>query len=140
MEENFLEILMIEDNQADVLLVKEYFKEGKLKNHLHIVNDGVEALEFLKHKGNYKNVPKPDIILLDLHMPKKDGRQVLKEIKADKWLKEIPVVVLTPSEDEIDFLKEENLNADSFVSKPVNTEKFMEVAVSIGLNYHLSLL
>jgi len=129
-----LEILMVEDNCADVLLVREHFKDNDmLGNNLHVVKDGVEALAFLRREGEYSSVPKPDIILLDLNFPRKDGRTVLHEIKNDDLLREIPVVLLATSVHDIDYIRIENPNADWCVDKPVDSLKFISAARSIGL-------
>jgi two-component system, chemotaxis family, response regulator Rcp1 len=126
-----VEILLVEDNPGDVRLTKEALKEGKVYNNLHWAKDGVEALEFLKRQGKHANAPRPDIILLDLNLPKKDGREVLAQIKRDSELKQIPVVVLTTSEAEEDVLKSYELHANCYVTKPVDLEKFIHVVQSI---------
>jgi len=122
-----VEILLVEDSPGDIRLTQEAFKEGKLLNSLHVVNDGVEALAFLRRQGKYAQAPRPELILLDLNLPKKDGREVLAEIKADEDLRRIPVVVLTISEAEEDILKSYNLYANCFITKPVEFMKFMDV-------------
>ena len=109
----------------------EAFKEGKVINNLSVVNDGVEALAFLRREGRYAEVPHPDLILLDLNLPKKDGREVLAEIKADQRLRRIPVVVLTTSEAEQDILESYNLHANCYVKKPVDLDAFINVVRSI---------
>ena len=126
-----VEILLVEDNPADVRLTQEALKEGKVYNNLHWAKDGVEALEFLKRQGKHADAPRPDIILLDLNLPKKDGREVLAQIKRDSELKQIPVVVLTTSEAEEDVLKSYELHANCYVTKPVDLEKFIVVVQSI---------
>jgi two-component system, chemotaxis family, response regulator Rcp1 len=126
-----IEILLVEDNPGDVRLTKEALKEGKVYSNLHTVKDGVEAMDFLRRQGRYKDVPRPDIILLDLNLPKKDGREVLQEIKTDEALKRIPVVVLTTSKAEEDVLRTYNLHANCYVTKPVDLEKFIVVVKSI---------
>jgi len=126
-----VEILLVEDNPGDVRLTQEALKEGKVYNNLHWAKDGVEALEFLKRQGKHAGAPRPDIILLDLNLPKKDGREVLAQVKADKELKHIPVVVLTTSEAEEDVLKSYALHANCYVTKPVDLEKFIHVVQSI---------
>jgi len=126
-----VEILLVEDNLGDARLTREALKEGKVYNNLHWVKDGVEALEFLYKRGKYKDSPKPDIILLDLNLPKKDGREVLQEIKSDSRLQRIPVVVLTTSKAEEDVLRTYNLHANCYVTKPVDLEKFIVVVKSI---------
>jgi len=126
-----IEILLVEDNPGDARLTQEAFKEGKATNSLHVVQDGVEALAFLRKEGKYATVPRPDIILLDLNLPKKDGREVLAEIKEDPNLKRIPVVILTTSKAEEDVLKTYNLRANCYLTKPVELEKFLAVIQSI---------
>ena len=126
-----VEILLVEDNPGDVRLTQEALKEGKVYNNLHWAKDGVEALEFLKRQGKHAKAPRPDIILLDLNLPKKDGREVLAVIKNDADLKHIPVVVLTTSVAEEDVLKSYSLHANCYVTKPVDLEKFIQVVQSI---------
>jgi CheY-like chemotaxis protein len=126
-----IEILLVEDNPGDVRLTREALKEGKVYSNLHTVKDGVEAMEFLRRQGKYAGVPRPDIILLDLNLPRKDGREVLEEIKSDEVLKRIPVVVLTTSKAEEDVLRTYNLHANCYVTKPVDLEKFMVVVKTI---------
>ncbi len=126
-----VEILLVEYNPGDVRLTQEALKEGKVYNNLHWAKDGVEALEFLKRQGKHAKAPRPDIILLDLNLPKKDGREVLAQIKKDGALKQIPVVVLTTSEAEEDVLKSYELHANCYVTKPVDLEKFIHVVQSI---------
>jgi len=126
-----VEILLVEDNPGDHRLTKEALHEGKVYNNLHWVKDGVEALEFLKRRGVHANAPRPDIILLDLNLPKKDGREVLSEIKQDPELRAIPVVILTTSKAEEDVLKSYHLHANCYVTKPVDLEKFIVVIQSI---------
>ncbi|MBI1964715.1 MAG: response regulator [Betaproteobacteria bacterium] len=126
-----VEILLVEDNPGDVRLTKEALKEGKVYNNLHWAKDGVEALEFLQRQGKHAKSPRPDIILLDLNLPKKDGREVLAVIKRDHELKQIPVVVLTTSKAEEDVLKSYELHANCYVTKPVDLEKFIHVVQSI---------
>ena len=128
-----VEILLVEDNPADVRLTKEALKEGKVYNNLHWAKDGVEALEFLHRQGKYASAPRPDIILLDLNLPKKDGREVLQEIKSDETLRRIPVVVLTTSKAEEDVLRSYNLHANCYVTKPVDLEQFIVVVKSIDM-------
>jgi chemotaxis family two-component system response regulator Rcp1 len=128
-----VEILLVEDNPADVRLTQEALKEGKVYNNLHWAKDGVEALEFLHRKGKYAEAPRPDIILLDLNLPKKDGREVLQDIKNDERLKRIPVVILTTSKAEEDVLKSYNLHANCYVTKPVDLEQFIVVVKSIDM-------
>ena len=128
-----VEILLVEDNPGDVRLTREALKEGKVYNNLHWAKDGVEALEFLRRQGKHADVPRPDIILLDLNLPKKDGREVLAVIKTDSELKHIPVVVLTTSKAEEDVLRTYNLHANCYVTKPVDLEKFMVVVKTIDV-------
>lgn len=124
-------ILLVEDNPGDVLLTKEALNENKIKNELHIAGDGEEALKFLRREDGYENSPRPDLILLDLNLPKKDGREVLNEIKNDENLKRIPVIVLTTSKSEEDVLKMYNLHANCYITKPINLESFIRVVKSI---------
>lgn len=115
-----IEILLVEDSPGDVRLTREALKEAKMRNNLHVVGDGVEAMSFLRKKDKYANAPRPDLILLDLNLPKKDGREVLAEIKSDEDLKNIPVVVLTISKSEEDILRSYNLHANCYVTKPID--------------------
>jgi CheY-like chemotaxis protein len=126
-----IQVLLVEDNPGDVRLTKEALKEGKLLNQLTVVGDGVEALSFLRKEGKYANALQPELILLDLNLPKKDGREVLAEIKADPGLRRIPVVVLTTSSAEEDILKIYDLHANCYITKPVDLEQFMGVVKSI---------
>ena len=126
-----IEILLVEDNPGDSRLAKEALKESKLKNNLYIAEDGVEALNFLYRTGKYSKMPRPDLIILDLNLPKKDGREVLAEIKNDDNLKRIPVVILTISKAEEDILKTYNLHANCYVTKPLDLDQFMKVVRSI---------
>ena len=131
--ENFkiIDILLVEDNPGDVRLAQEALKESKVRNRLHIVNDGMAATDFLFKRNDYKDAPRPDLIILDLNLPKKDGREVLAEIKADENLKRIPIVIFTTSKAEADILKTYNLHANCYITKPLNFDKFMEVIKSI---------
>ena len=122
-----IEILLVEDNPGDERLTREALREGKVYHKLHWVKDGVQAMEFLKQRGQYAKSPRPDIILLDLNLPKKDGREVLEEIKSDGSLRTIPVVVLTTSEAEEDILRSYRLHANAYVTKPVDFDRFIEV-------------
>jgi CheY-like chemotaxis protein len=122
-----IDILLVEDNPGDVRLAIEAFKEGKVSNRLNVVKDGIEAISFLKQEGRYSDAPRPDLILLDLNLPKKDGREVLAEIKADRNLKRIPVVILTTSNAEEDILKAYNLNGNCYITKPVDLDQFFTV-------------
>ena len=126
-----IEILMVEDNPGDVRLTVEALKEGKVRNILHTVEDGEEAMKFLRRQDIYAKAPRPDLVLLDLNLPKKNGREVLEEIKEDPDLKRIPVVILTVSEAEQDILKSYNLHANCYITKPVNLEQFIKVVRSI---------
>lgn len=134
-----IDILMVEDNPGDARLTREALKESKVCNNLHHVRDGVEAMEFLRKEGIYGNAPTPDIILLDLNLPRKDGRQVLAELKAMPRLKHIPVVVLTTSEAEQDIVKSYELHANCYITKPVDLEKFIEIIHGIE-NFWLSIV
>jgi CheY-like chemotaxis protein len=126
-----IEILLIEDSEGDVGLIEEVFEEAKIRNNLHVVKDGEEAMLFLHGEGEFSGAPRPDIILLDLNLPKKDGREVLEEIKEDDGLKNIPVVVLTTSKAEEDILKSYNLHANAYITKPVDFDQFIRVVKSI---------
>jgi chemotaxis family two-component system response regulator Rcp1 len=128
-----IEILLVEDNPGDERLTREALKEGKVYHKLHWAKDGVEAMDFLYHRGKWRDAPRPDIILLDLNLPKKDGREVLQDIKNDDTLKRIPVVVLTTSKAEEDVLRTYNLHANCYVTKPVDLEKFIVVVKSIDV-------
>jgi two-component system, chemotaxis family, response regulator Rcp1 len=122
-----IDILLVEDNAADVRLTEEVLTESKVHNNLMVANDGVEALNCLRQQGRFKGSPRPDLILLDLNLPIKDGREVLAEIKSDSSLKRIPVVVLTTSKAEEDILKTYNLHANCYITKPVDLEQFVNV-------------
>lgn len=126
-----IEILLIEDSSGDVRLTIEALKEAKVSNRLSVVSDGVEAMDFLRQKGSHKDAIRPDLILLDLNLPRKDGREVLAEIKSDSNLKCIPVVVLTTSRAESDILKAYDLHANCYIAKPVDFKQFMTVVASI---------
>lgn len=126
-----IEILLVEDNPGDVRLTLEVLKDARVRNHMSMVKDGVAALEFLRREGEYADAPRPDLILLDLNLPKKDGREVLAEIKTDPALRRIPVVVLTVSKDEEDILKSYDLYANCYITKPINLEQFITVVRSI---------
>ena len=134
-----IDILMVEDNPGDARLTQEALKESKVYNNLHHVRDGVEAMEFLHKEGTYADAPTPDIILLDLNLPRKDGRQVLAELKAIPRLKNIPVVVLTTSEAEQDIVKSYELHANCYITKPVDLDKFVEIIHGIE-NFWLSIV
>jgi two-component system, chemotaxis family, response regulator Rcp1 len=126
-----VEILLVEDNPGDARLTQEALREGKIRNNLSHVKDGVEALAFLRREKGFEGAPAPDIVLLDLNLPKKDGRQVLSEMKHDDALKSIPVVVLTTSEAEQDILRSYELHANCYISKPVDLEKFIAIVRAI---------
>ena len=126
-----IQILLVEDNPADVDLTREGFEVGKLKNDLHVVPDGIEAMRFLREEEEYANAPRPDLILLDLNLPKKDGREVLAEIKQDPGLQTIPVVILTSSDAEEDVVKSYQLHANCYIRKPVNLERFMKIVSTV---------
>lgn len=126
-----IDILLVEDNPGDVRLTQEALKEGKVLNKLHVAKDGVEALAFLRQQGRYANAIRPGLILLDLNLPKKDGREVLAEIKTDPEFRRIPVVVLTTSEAEQDIMQAYNLHANSYITKPVDLDQFVSVVASI---------
>jgi CheY-like chemotaxis protein len=126
-----IEILLVEDNEGDVRLTKEALKEGKVKNNLQVAYDGVEALEYLKREGEHQDRVKPDLILLDLNLPRMDGRELLEKIKEDKDLRRIPVVILTTSKAEEDIVRTYDLHANCYITKPVDLEKFIVVVKSI---------
>ncbi len=128
---NIAEILLVEDSPSHVLITREALQEAKILNTLHVVEDGVEAMAFLRNEGTYKNAPRPDLILLDLNLPRKDGREVLEEIKADTRLKHIPVVVLTTSSAEEDVVRAYGLHANCYVVKPVEFDSFVKAVRSI---------
>jgi len=126
-----IDILLVEDNPGDVRLTYEALKEGKVLNSLQVVGDGIEALAFLRHEGAYAKAPHPDIILLDLNLPRMDGREVLAEIKNDPDLRRIPVVILTTSKAEEDIIKTYNLHANCYITKPVDLDQFINVVKSV---------
>ncbi|MBI5385427.1 MAG: response regulator [Verrucomicrobia bacterium] len=126
-----IEILLVEDSPSDTELTLEALKEAKVSNHLNIVEDGVLAMEFLRRQGQFATAPRPDLIMLDLNLPRKSGREVLAELKADPSLRAIPVVVLTTSRAEQDILHVYNLNGNCYISKPVDFRQFLEVVKSI---------
>ena len=126
-----IEILLVEDSPGDADLAREALESTKVRNRLHVVRDGVEAMAFLHRKPPFQDAPRPGLILLDLNLPKKDGRQVLAEIKDDPELKRIPVVILTISKDEEDVLKTYNLHANCFITKPIDLSQFLKVVKSI---------
>lgn len=126
-----VDILLVEDSPTDVLLAQEALEHAKVLTNLHVATDGVEALDYLHQRGEFANATRPDLILLDLNLPRKDGREVLQEIKADEQLKRIPVVVLTTSKAEEDILKVYGLHANCYVTKPVDFEQFVQVVKAI---------
>ncbi|SIR73121.1 response regulator [Natronorubrum thiooxidans] len=120
------QILLVEDNPGDVRLTEEAFKQGRIENDLHVVSDGNEALEFLYQRGEYADAPRPDLILLDLNLPRKDGEDVLEELKDDSELRSIPVIVLTSSRAEEDVVRSYELHANAYLTKPVDPDEFIE--------------
>ncbi|HJV36448.1 response regulator [Geomonas sp.] len=124
-------ILLVEDNIGDADLAREALDGSKINNDLHVVEDGEKAISFLRREGEYANAPRPDLILLDLNLPRKDGREVLAEIKADQALKRIPVVILTTSRAEEDVLRSYNLHANCYITKPIDLNQFLRVVRSI---------
>jgi CheY-like chemotaxis protein len=128
---NVIDVLLVEDDPGDVLMTREAFEHHRLANQLHVVEDGVEAIKFLRREGEYADAPRPGLVLLDLNLPRKDGREVLAEIKADDELCDIPVVVLTTSSAEQDVLRSYKLHANAYVTKPVNFNRFVEVVRQI---------
>ncbi|WP_018680785.1 response regulator [Actinokineospora enzanensis] len=122
-----IDVLLVEDDDGDVLMTREAFEHYKIRNQLHVVRDGEQAVQFLRREGQYADAPRPDLILLDLNLPRFDGRQVLAEIKADAELRLIPVVVLTTSEAEEDILRSYQLHANAYVTKPVDFDRFIEI-------------
>ncbi|MGW4213287.1 response regulator [Lentzea sp. NPDC004789] len=126
-----IDVLLVEDDPGDALMTQEAFEHHKIRNTLHVVKDGVEALAFLRREGEFADAPRPGLILLDLNLPRKDGREVLAEVKADAELRSIPVVVLTTSDAEEDILRSYSLHANAYVTKPVDFERFIEVVRQI---------
>ncbi len=126
-----IEVLLVEDNPGDVRLTKEALREGKVRNNLYVVEDGVEAMAFLRREGRFEGAVRPDLVLLDLNLPRKDGREVLEEMKGDASLRNIPVVVLTSSQAEQDILRAYDLHANCYVTKPVDLDQFITVVQSI---------
>jgi CheY-like chemotaxis protein len=126
-----IEVLLVEDDPGDVLMTREAFEEHLLNNHLSVVNDGAEAIDYLRRRGPYTDAPRPDLILLDLNLPRRDGREVLAEIKADESLRQIPVVVLTTSQADEDILRSYQLHANAYVTKPVDLDRFIAVVKQI---------
>ncbi len=134
-----IEVLLVEDSPGDVRLTREAFKDAKVHINLHVASDGTKAMAFLKREGEYANAPRPDLILLDLNLPKKDGREVLDEIKQNPTLKTIPVVILTTSSSEGDILRSYQLHANCYITKPVGLDGFLTVVKSID-NFWLSVV
>jgi CheY-like chemotaxis protein len=134
-----IEILLVEDSPSDAELTKEALHEGHVINNLQVVTDGEQALAFLRREGRYQSAPRPDLILLDLNLPKKDGREVLAEIKSDPSLKRIPVVVLTTSQEESDIMAAYGFNANCYITKPVDLEQFIHVVQSVD-NFWLNIV
>jgi chemotaxis family two-component system response regulator Rcp1 len=134
-----IEVLLVEDSPGDVRLTQEAIKDAEVQVKLHVVGDGAEAMAFLAREGKYANVPRPDLILLDLNLPKKDGREVLEEIKESRTLKSIPVVILTTSSSEADILRSYRLHANCYITKPVGLDGFLAVVKSID-NFWLSVV
>ncbi len=126
-----IDILVVEDNAGDARLIKEVLNDNKIFSSLYIVNDGVEAMDFLLNKTKYKNSPRPDLIILDLNLPRKDGREVLNEIKTDENLMHIPIVIMTISQAEEDILRSYNLHANCYITKPIDLNQFIKVVKSI---------
>ena len=126
-----VEILLAEDNPGDVRLTEKALEQGKIVNNLHVVEDGVEAMKYLRQEGEYEDSPRPDLMLLDLNMPRMDGQEVLEEMSEDPILRRIPVVVLTSSEAEEDIVQSYELNANAYLTKPVDFEGFMDVIGSV---------
>ncbi len=134
-----IDILLVEDNPGDVRLTQEILKESKVRNNLMVVGNGADALGFLRRQGSYRDATRPDLILLDLNLPKMDGRELLAEIKEDPELKRIPVVILTTSKAEQDVLETYNLHANCYISKPIGLEQFVKVVRSIE-NFWLAIV
>jgi chemotaxis family two-component system response regulator Rcp1 len=134
-----IEVLLVEDSPGDVRLTREALKDAKVHISLHVAADGIEAMAFLERAGTHVHAPRPDLILLDLNLPRKDGREVLKEIKESPNLKSIPVVILTTSSSEADVLQSYNLHANCYISKPVDLDGFLKVVHSID-NFWLSVV
>lgn len=126
-----LEILLVEDNLADVRLTEEALKDNKVANRLHVAGDGEQAMAFLRREGKYANVPRPDLVLLDLNLPRMDGREVLREMKEDNGLRRIPVVILTTSRADEDVLRTYDLHANCYITKPVDFDQFISIVQSI---------
>ena len=127
-----VEILLVEDNPVDVMIVKEAFKGGRVRNNLHVSEDGQEAMDFLHKRGKFSSAPSPEIILLDLNLPRKDGREVLAEVKGDPSLRHIPVIILTTSQEPEDVWRSYELQANCFITKPVDMEQFTKALDCLG--------
>jgi two-component system, chemotaxis family, response regulator Rcp1 len=134
-----IEILLVEDNPGDVRLTQEALRDAKVRNRLHVVADGIEATSFLRRQGKHADAPRPDLVLLDLNLPKKSGREVLAEIKQDPSLKSIPVVILTTSAAEEDILRSYELHANCYITKPVGLDQFLKVVKTID-NFWLAIV
>jgi len=134
-----IEILLVEDSPGDVRLTQEALRDAKVRNHLSVATDGVDAMDFLRRKGQHAKAPRPDLILLDLNLPKKGGREILAEIKADNDLKTIPVVILTTSSSDEDILRSYRLHANCYVTKPVDLDSFLKVVNSVE-NFWLAIV
>ncbi|MFP5578248.1 MAG: response regulator [Acidimicrobiia bacterium] len=128
---HLMQILLVEDNAADVRLTQEALKDAKILNDLHVARDGVEAMDFLLQRAGYEEAPRPDIVILDLNLPRKDGKEVLAELKSDPALRTIPVAVLTTSEAEADVLDSYDLGANCFLTKPVDLDQFLKVVQAV---------
>jgi chemotaxis family two-component system response regulator Rcp1 len=126
-----IQVLLVDDNPGDIRLTMEAWKDAKILIQMHVVTDGMEAMEFLRREGEFADSPRPDLVLLDLNLPRKDGRQVLKEIKEDPLLKSIPVVILTTSASQLDIERSYLLHANCYISKPVDMDGFLKVVASI---------
>lgn len=130
-EIGIVQILLVEDNPADINMMQETLEDSRIANVLHVVTDGEDAMEFLRREGRFAAAPRPDIVLLDIGLPRKNGLEVLSEIKSDPILKRIPVIILTTSKAEEDILKSYELHANSYITKPVNLDGFLQVVKSI---------
>ncbi len=126
-----IKILLVEDNPGDIRLTREALRDGKIYNNLYVVRDGVEAMAFLRKTGQYTRAPRPDLILLDLNLPRKDGHEVLAEVKTDESLRRIPVVILTTSQAEEDIIKTYDLHVNCYITKPVDLDQFVKIVKSI---------
>jgi CheY-like chemotaxis protein len=126
-----IEILLVEDNPGDARLTREALRDSKMRNNIHVVDDGVKAMQYLTRQPPYENATRPDIILLDLNLPRRDGREVLADIKSDDELRRIPVVILTTSDDEEDVLRSYDLHANCYITKPVDFNRFITIVKSI---------